>query len=140
MQGVVTLEPVGAGNGMGGSVPGWVDWYLDMMAKGECLAFNYIQAGQENSFMWDRMREGYEYQIPAIRKMIDEGLLVEATLSECGRWFRDNFKLTPATSVVAGDDFLKSAKRSIWYDSRFYRANLFWDGADFRFRDIHFFD
>ena len=139
-QGVVTLEPVGAGNGMGGSVPGWVDWYLEMMAKGECLAFNYIQAGQENSFMWDRMREGYEYQIPAIRKMIDEGLLVEATLSECGRWFRDNFKLTPATSVVAGDDFLKSAKRSIWYDSRFYRANLFWDGADFRFRDIHFFD
>ena len=76
MQGVVTLEPVGAGNGMGGSVPGWVDWYLEMMAKGECLAFNYIQAGQENSFMWDRMREGYEYQIPAIRKMIDEGLLV----------------------------------------------------------------
>ena len=139
-QGVVTLEPVGAGNGMGGSVPGWVDWYLEMIAKGECLAFNYIQAGQENSFMWDRMREGYEYQIPAIRKMIDEGLLVEATLSECGRWFRDNFKLTPATSVVAGDDFLKSAKRSIWYDSRFYRANLFWDGADFRFRDIHFFD
>lgn len=140
MQGVVTLEPVGAGNGMGGSVPGWVDWYLEMIAKGECLAFNYIQAGQENSFMWDRMREGYEYQIPAIRKMIDEGLLVEATLSECGRWFRDNFEVTPATSVVAGDDFLKSAKRSIWYDSRFYRANLFWDGADFRFRDIHFFD
>lgn len=140
MQGVVTLEPVGPGTGAGGSVPEWVDWYLDMMAKGECLSFNYIQAGQENSFMWDRMRGGYEYQVPAIKQMVDDGLLVEATLGECGQWFKDHFKVTPPTSVVADDDFLMSAKRSIWYDSRFYRANLYWDGADFRFRDIHLFD
>ncbi|MGN0202297.1 MAG: hypothetical protein ACI399_05260 [Candidatus Cryptobacteroides sp.] len=140
MQGVVTLEPVCTSNGAGGGVPDWVDWYLTMIAEGECLAFNYAQAGQENSFMWDSMSAGYEYQLAAFRKMIDEGSLVEATLSECGQWFKDNFKLTPPTSVVAEDDYLLSAKRSIWYDSRFYRANLYWDGAEFRFRDIHLFD
>lgn len=140
IQGVVTLEPVYTGTGGGGGVDEWTDWYLDMIAKGECLSYNYVQTGQENSFMWPRMQDGYSHQIAVIREMVDKGLLTEATLAECGEWFRKNFKVTPATSVVADDDFLHSAKRSIWYDSRFYRANLYWDGIEFRFRDIHLFD
>ena len=140
MQGVVTLEPVYTGNGGGGGVREWVDWYLDMIAKGECLTFNYVQAGQENSFTWDRMRDGYEYQIPVIKEMSDKGMFKVCTLAECGEWFRKSFRVTPPSSVVADDDFMHSAKRSVWYDSRFYRVNLYWDGVDFRFRDIHLFD
>lgn len=139
-QGVVTLEPVYTGGEGGGGVKKWVDWYLPMIADGECLAFNYVQAGQENSFTWESMKKGYELQMPVIRRLVDEGRLKAETLAESGKWFKDNFKLTPATSVVAENDFLDSGKASIWYDSRYYRANLYWDGDAFRFRDIHLFD
>lgn len=139
-QGVVTLEPVYTGNAGGGGVKEWVDWYLPMMADGECLAFNYVQAGQENSFTWEKMKKGYELQMPVIRRLVDEGRLKAETLAETGGWFKANFKLTPATSVVAENDFLNSGKASIWYNSRYYRANLYWDGESFRFRDIHLFD
>lgn len=139
-QGVVTLEPVYTGSDGGGGVKKWVDWYLPMIADGECLAFNYVQAGQENSFTWERIRNGYEIQLPLIRKMVDEGRLKMETLAESGEWFSSRFKVTPATCVVAEDDFTASGKASIWYDSRYYRANLYWDGDAFRFRDIHLFD
>lgn len=139
MQGVITLEPV-VTDRAGGGVPEWVDWYMNMIAKGECLTFNYFQAGQENSFTWERMEGGFKCQIPLIKKMADSGLLTVATLEECGQWFKDNFKVTPPTSVVSGDDFFHQARQSIWYNSRFYRANLYWDGVNFRFRDIHLFD
>lgn len=139
MQGVITLEPV-VTDRAGGGVPEWVDWYMNMIADGECLAFNYFQVGQENSFTWERMKGGFDCQLPLIRKMADEGRLQVATLEECGQWFKDNFKVTPATSVVSGDDFFHQARQSIWYNSRFYRADLYWDGVDFRFRDIHLFD
>lgn len=139
-QGVVTLEPVYTGGEGGGGVKEWVDWYLPMIADGECLAFNYVQAGQENSFTWERIQKGFELQMPVIKKLVDEGRLTISTLAESGEWFKSNFKFTPPTSVVAEDDFLKSGKASIWYDSRYYRANLYWDGDSFRFRDIHLFD
>lgn len=140
IQGVVTLEPVYTGGEGGGGVKRWVDWYLPMIAEGECMAFNYVQAGQENSFTWKSMQKGYELQMPVIQKLVEEGKLKMETLAESGKWFKANFKLTPSTSVVAENDFLDSGKASIWYDSRYYRANLFWDGDSFRFRDIHLFD
>lgn len=140
IQGVVTLEPVYTGGEGGGGVKEWVDWYLPMISDGECLAFNYVQAGQENSFTWKSIKKGYDIQMPVIRKLIDEGKLQMQTLAQSGEWFKSSFKLTPATSVVAYDDFLKSGKASIWYDSRYYRANLYWDNDSFRFRDIHLFD
>ena len=31
-------------------------------------------------------------------------------------------------------------RASVWYNSRFYRVNLFWDKSSFRIRDIHLFD
>ena len=31
-------------------------------------------------------------------------------------------------------------RRSVWYESRFYRTNLFWEGGEFRVRDIHLFN
>ena len=31
-------------------------------------------------------------------------------------------------------------QKTVWFNSRFYRANLLWDGGAMRFRDIHLFD
>ncbi|MBO4589794.1 MAG: hypothetical protein J5698_02340 [Bacteroidaceae bacterium] len=137
-QGVVTLEPVYTGAGGGDSR--WVSWFLPAMAQSESLAFNYIQAGQENSFGWEAMKDGLSMQMPLIRELADKGLFRVETLAESGRWFRKHYPLTPATAVTVPDDYLRSGRSAVWYDSRFYRAGLLWTDSSFVIRDIHLFD
>ena len=139
-QGVLTLEPVYTGAGGGGGVQKWIDWFLPAMAQSESITFNYVQAGQENSFGWNSMKKGLKMQMPVFRKLMDEGCFRVETLSESGRWYKDNFSVTPASAVTVSDDFLNEGKSAIWYDSRFYRAGLYWCGTDFIIRDIHMFD
>ena len=136
-QGVVTLEPV---YDFGGGDSAWVNWYFEQFTEGECLNFAYVQAGQENSFTWDTMKKGYEIQMPLIAKLRDENKITVETLAESGKWFRKNFKVTPATSVTVNDDLNKKDVQTVWYDSRFYRINLLWENGTLRIRDIHLFN
>ena len=139
-QGVLTLEPVYTGEGGGGGVQKWIDWFLPAMAQSESLTFNYVQAGQENSFGWKSMKKGLKMQMPVFRKLADEGAYRVETLSESGRWFKENYPVTPVSSVTVSDDFLNVGKSAVWYDSRYYRAGLYWAGTEFIIRDIHMFD
>jgi hypothetical protein len=136
-QSVVSLEPVYA---RGGGDPAWVDWYFRQFVAGACMAFAYVQVGQENSFTWSRMAKGFEVQLPLIAGLRDARKVTVETLAESGRWFREHFKTTPATSVTAGEDLDGGTCRTAWFDSRFYRLNLLWQDGTLRFRDIHIFD
>lgn len=136
-QGVISLEPVYKHAGMNRK---WVDYFFDALTDGPCLAFGYAQAGQENSFTWDNMREGLEMQMPLIDSLRRAGKVRVETLGESGRWFRKRFPLTPATAVTTVSDVRGEGNKTVWYDSRYYRANLLWEKGHFRFRDIHLFD
>lgn len=136
-QGVISLEPVYKHAGMDRK---WVDYFFDALTDGPCLAFGYAQAGQENSFTWDNMREGLEMQMPLIDSLRRAGKVRVETLGESGRWFRKRFPLTPATAVTTVSDVRGEGNKTVWYDSRYYRANLLWEKGRFRFRDIHLFD
>lgn len=136
-QGVISLEPVYKHAGMNRK---WVDYFFDALTDGPCLAFGYAQAGQENSFTWDNMREGLEMQMPLIDSLRRTGKVRVETLGESGRWFRKRFPLTPATAVTTVSDVRGEGNKTVWYDSRYYRANLLWEKGRFRFRDIHLFD
>lgn len=136
-QGVISLEPVYKHAGMNRK---WVDYFFDALTDGPCLAFGYAQAGQENSFTWDNMREGLEMQMPRIDSLRRAGKVRVETLGESGRWFRKRFPLTPATAVTTVSDVRGEGNKTVWYDSRYYRANLLWEKGRFRFRDIHLFD
>lgn len=136
-QGVISLEPVYKHAGMNRK---WVDYFFDAFTDGPCLAFGYAQAGQENSFTWDNMREGLEMQMPLIDSLRRAGKVRVETLGESGRWFRKRFPLTPATAVTTVSDVRGEGNKTVWYDSRYYRANLLWEKGRFRFRDIHLFD
>lgn len=136
-QGVISLEPVYKHAGMNRK---WVDYFFDALTNGPCLAFGYAQAGQENSFTWDNMREGLEMQMPLIDSLRRAGKVRVETLGESGRWFRKRFPLTPATAVTTVSDVRGEGNKTVWYDSRYYRANLLWEKGRFRFRDIHLFD
>lgn len=136
-QGVITLEPVYS---FGGGDKEWVDWFFRELTEGESMEFAYTQAGQENSFTWDAMAHGLEIQFPLIAQLRDEGKLDVQTLGESGAWFRQNYEVTPATSMVVSDDLGDSKLKTVWFNSRFYRTNLLWEeDGTLRIRDIHLF-
>ena len=138
-QGVITLEPVYTGKSGGGGVNSWVDWYLKENFNGKCLSFGYTQAGQENSFGWKAMKNGLTYQIEQIAEMKSNGLLEVETLGETGRWYKNEYETTPPSTITALNDWKDTNKKSIWYSSKNYRANLYSENNELWIRDIHMF-
>lgn len=136
-QGVISLEPVYHDAGKSRE---WVDYFLESIVNEPSLAFNYAQAGQENSFTWAGMGEGLEMQFPVFDSLRTVGKIKIETLGASGKWFKEQFPQTPSTAITTLMDLRKEGNKSVWYNSRFYRSNLFWEKDGFCFRDIHFFD
>jgi len=136
-QGVITLEPVYPHAG-GDST--WVAWFFNEFVNGASTNFAYTQAGQENSFTWDAMQKGLTLQFSLIEKLRDEKKIRVETLAASGRWFKAHFKVTPPTSVTINNDLPGDSDKTVWFDSRYYRANLLWEGKYLEFRDIHLFN
>jgi len=136
-QGVVTLEPVYK---FGGGDQAWIDWFFNTFTSDPSLGFNYTQAGQENSFTWAGMSRGFEIQMPLIARLRDEHKIRVETMEASGKWFREKYKVTPATSFSVSKDVEGSDRKTIWFDSRFYRTNILWEKGTLRIRDIHLFD
>lgn len=136
-QGVISLEPVYKESGMNKK---WVGYFLETIVDQPCLVFNYAQAGQENSFTWKAMQKGLEMQFPLFDSLKMAGKIKLETLGTSGKWFKEQFKLTPPTAVTTLTDIRNEGRKSVWFNSRYYRTNLLWEGKSFRFRDIHLFD
>ncbi|MDR2424353.1 MAG: hypothetical protein LBD59_06475 [Prevotellaceae bacterium] len=136
-QWVLTLEPACRN---GGEKRQWVEWFFDNMVNRPCLAFNYIQVGQENSFLWENMQKGLNIQIPLVDSLRRQGKISVETLETSGQNFKNQYPLTPATAVTALTDHKNEGRKTVWYNSRFYRANLLWNKEQFHFRDVHLFD
>ncbi len=135
--GMFTLEPVY--RAAGGSAD-WVAWFMDNLIHGPSLAFGYTQAGQENSFGWAAMKTGLTLQAALLAKESRAGEIKVETLAAAGEWFRHHFAVTPPTSVVYLNDWKQEGRKTVWYDSRFYRVNLLWENGTFFIRDLHRFD
>jgi len=86
------------------------------------------------------MSRGYEIQMKILDELVKNGKIVLPTLSETGKWFKENYQFTPLTSVVVLKDHSEKNLKTVWFNSRFYRANLLWEQGTLRFRDIHLFD
>lgn len=137
VQRVVSLEPVYTG---GGGNEEWCEWYYSEFVDGPAMAYGYTQTGQENSFTWKRMKKGFDIQMPMIAKMLKENKIELKTLGETGEWFKNKYPVTPPTSVTSLSDHSDKDLKTVWFNSRFYRANLLWEKGTLRFRDIHLFD
>lgn len=136
-QGVITLEPVYA---FGGGDSAWVNWYFKSFTEGNDMEFAYTQAGQENSFTWNGMAKGFEIQMPLMARLRDQHKIKVETLGASGKWFKEHYTLTPATSVTVKKDIAGSDRKTVWFNSRFFRLNLLWEKGTLRFRDIHLFN
>lgn len=139
---IFTLEPITWGDlKAGGSDKRWVEWYFEnLFDEKRGGAFNYAQVGQENSFGWDRMKDGLAYQTKRIKELQDAGKITAMFVSEAGRWFKENFHSSPMCTQTALDDWSDKNKKSIWYYCKNYRANLLLEEVGVFIRDCHLFD
>lgn len=130
-----TMEPVWPS----GRHPTFVREFLDMISDAPTLGFAYAQLGQENTFPWDQQAPGYPAQMEALAKLRDTGKVHVETMGETGRRFKKAFKFTPSQAQVQLNDPFGNehpAEKSIWYQSRYYRANLHFKGDLPYLRDI----
>ena len=135
--GMFTLEPVYP---RAGGSTNWVTWFMNSLIHQPALAFGYAQAGQENSFGWDAMKAGLTWQVALLARQAKAGEIRVETLAQSGAWFRRQFPLTPATAVVCLEDWKQQGRKTVWYDSRFYRLNVLWENGGFFIRDLHLFN
>lgn len=131
-----TLEPVS--ENYGGNED-WCKWFFDENFNGSGISMQYTQSGQENSFGWPRMKKGIEIQFKMVKELSDAGKVEVMTLSEAGKWYKSNFDVTPPASQTAFSDMRGLNKKSVWYNSRFYRVNLLWEEGVVRIRDLYVF-
>lgn len=121
--GPVTMEPVWPS----GNSPTFIENFLDMIANSPTGEFAYAQLGQENSFGWRRMEATYERQVQAVGELVKQGKINAETMGETGRRFKQSFQETPIqVQAMLKDSFGNTSpeERSIWFQSKFYRANL----------------
>ncbi len=137
-QGVESLEPVYPRSG---ADPRWIRYFFGSMADDPALGYTYAQVGQENSFTWAAMQQGLQEQFQVLDSLraANPALRIE-TLTQTARWFRERYPVTPPSALTALRDVRGEGRRTIWFNSRFYRANMLWDQGTVRFRDIHLFD
>lgn len=137
-QPVITLEPVY--HDAGGGLEKWVDWYMKENFNGECISFGYAQAGQENSFGWQKMKDGLIYQFALFDKLERKGKIEIEQLGETGRWYKEKCESTPASAITAHSAYDDEGKDSVWFSNKNYRINLYGENGTAYIRDMHIFD
>ena len=137
VQSVESLEPVYK---RGGGDPKWIDWFFRMFTKEPHMGYNYVQVGQENSFTWRQMAKGFVAQTARLKDLAERGDVRIETLLQTARWFKDKYPVTPPTTVITTEDTRGNGLKTLWFNSRNYRANLLWNSEGLKFRDIHVFD
>ena len=129
-----TMEPVWAG----GFTPATVDWFFRVYTEPEgLLNLSYMQTGQENSFGWRSISRGWPMQCEKIAVEQVAGHIIVEKMGDTARAFKTTHRMNCPQTQIALEDWLGTGRKSIWYNSRFYRANLFMEGTRLYFRDIH---
>ena len=135
--GIYTLEPAWTC----GQSETWVQWLFERITDEEQLGYGYIQAGQENSFIWGNMGEAYEMQIRHIAKLREENKIRVESLRDSSIWFKKKYELTPPISYTATTDWNETFDlKTTWYSSRFYRSSLMLEKGVLSIRDLFIYD
>ena len=134
--GVCTLEPAWKN----GQNPKATDWYFDTYYKTPCLTHAQATTGQENSFGWNLIEEGYCMQIDKLVALQKEGVVSLQKLGDTGLWYQKKFPMSAATAQVAEQDWRGAGQKTVWYNCKNYRANLHFSEGKLWLRDLTKFD
>lgn len=133
---VWTLEP----SWKCGKDPKIVDWYFETYYRTPCLTHAQATTGQENSFGWELLGEGYCMQIHKLVALQEQGVVSLQKLGDTGLWYQENFPISAATAQVTERDWLNNGIKTVWYNCKNYRAGLILEDGRLWLRDLTKFD
>ena len=123
-----------------GKTPEATKWLFDSYYGQESLGFAYSQIGQENSFV-DHKDLIIDCTRMQIEQLLERGDVVFQKMGDTGAAFQKRYiDKTPATSVVALDNWDTTDAQSVYYDCQNYVANLFRYEDKIFFRAFYLFD
>jgi hypothetical protein len=134
-----TMEPVWPS----GQSETFVDRFFQMIAHTPTQSIAYAQLGQENSFGWPMMSKAYPMQMDKLAKVQSAGGVIVETMGETGRRFKRSFSSTPTQAQVMLQDPFgneQASQRTVWYQSKYLRANLHFREEQFYLRDLHVYN
>ena len=140
--GIATMEPCWKT----GSNPHAMEVLFRTYYENPCLTQAHATTGQENSFGWEMIENGYRLQARMLDELVKAGKVCVEKLGDTGADMRASVSVTPAVAMTAYEDWAHDGSdpdavcRTVWYNCAGYRANLFLKGSRLYFRDIYKFD
>lgn len=113
--------------------------FLENYFNENTLNFGYLQVGQENSFWWEGIKEGWKNEIELLHEWNDAGKIIIEKLSETGKKFKEKYNETPQTTISAENDWSDNGLKSYWYNCKNYRTNILLEKDKLIIRDIYKF-
>jgi len=123
-----------------GQDPEWVKWAFDSIYQDKNVGFEYLQLGQESSFEWEnRVEKGMPMQCEFVKENAERYGYETVTVGEMGKRFKKEFSETPITARIALTDWANKGNKTVWFNNKNYRINLYSDTEKVWIRDIHLF-
>lgn len=160
LSGVYTLEPCCTN----GRDPNRISWYFNCLTREDRCGVGYAQVGQENNFLWENIRPGFEPQLKLLKELSQKGEIRVETMAESARWFSGKYALTPPMSWSSSRDWegrpvLQEASPrktspgetppangssgfpgALWYACENYRIGFLGENGRLRIRDWFLYD
>ena len=83
LQGVYSLEPAW----LPGRDPKFISWIFSCITDEDSLGIGYAQVGQENNFLWENIRPGFEPQLKHVMQLQKQGKLRIENMAQSARYF-----------------------------------------------------
>ena len=133
LQGVYSLEPAW----LPGRDPNFIGWIFSCITDEDSLGIGYAQVGQENNFLWENIRPGFEPQLKHVMALNKAGKVRIETMAQSAQWFAQQYRITPPLSYQATKDWIEENGLTAQnYASCNYRVSLLGEQDHLRIREL----
>ena len=133
LQGVYSLEPAW----LPGRDPKFISWIFSCITDEDSLGIGYAQVGQENNFLWENIRPGFEPQLKHVMELQKQGKIRIENMAQSAQWFAQQYRITPPLSYQAKTDWIEGTELTAQnYASCNYRVSLMGEKDTLRIREL----
>jgi hypothetical protein len=130
---VYSLEPAW----LPGRDPKFISWIFGCITDEDSLGIGYAQVGQENNFLWENIRPGFEPQLKHVMQLQKQGKIRIENMAQSAQWFSQQYRITPPLSYQAKTDWIEGSDITAQnYASSNYRVSLLGEGETLRIREL----
>lgn len=109
---------------------------IDIYTVSDLNRFGQVVVGLENSYTWEKYKDGYGKQIKVLDNKRKSGQLSLVTMEEFASWYGSKFKGLSPEHLIVADDPLGSEGKSVWFMNPYYRVGWFYNKEGSVIRDV----